>query len=886
MHRPRTLLSTLSLALLAGTPLAASAPAHEDDHKTLDRLPRYTGPGVTTGTPQALGLATPGMPAAAAAGGLTASGAQGSGGVEKAIVVGKDFPQQGVHLLSWMTLIDLWDQQSSSNCWGYTSPSGREYALMGLNGGTGFVEVTDPGNPVKVAFIPGADSQWHDVRTYQQYAYAVSEGNDGILVIDISQIDSGIVTQVNKVTTGGSNSTHTLTINEDSGYLYRSGGGGNGLRIYSLANPANPTYVGAWTPRYVHAATVVSYTSGPYAGKEIAFCCGGLNNGATDTGVDILDVTDKSNIQYLSHTSYTARAYAHQAWPTEDLQYLYVGDELDENGTNKTVTKVLDISDLSNPVELPEFTSSKKAISHNIYVKGDTIFEANYTAGLRVFDASDPENPVETSWFDTYPEGSNASFNGLWHAYPFFPSGLVIGSDIEKGLFCWWVGDKLIDFSYAAGQHQELFDPAGDTFQVTVGELNTGDLTPGTEQFHYNLDGAGWVTVPLANLGGGLYEAPVPPSTCGQEFAYYVSARSSNGFTWTDPPGAPGVHHLATSGALEVVGTYYDFEVNPGWSKGDPTDDATFGKWARNKPIANGGQPGNDKSAIGQKCWFTGNSTVGFSAIENNVDDGKTTLHTDVLDLTGYQNPLIGYWRWYSNFYPFLSQTPFEDVFVIDITNDGTSWVNVETIGPTGPEVIGGWIHHQFRVQDFVTPTSTVQLRFIASDYNNPSLVEAAIDDFEVIELGCTDAGPVNYCTAGTSASGCVATVSASGTPSASASAGFDLMASGVEGQKDGLFFWGTNGRQANSWGSGTSFQCVVPPVIRGGLLIGSGSVGACDGDFTQDLNALWCASCPRPLKNPGAGAVVQAQLWYRDPLNTSNQTTSLSDALEFTVAP
>ncbi len=143
-----------------------------------------------------------------------------------------------------------------------------------------------------------------------------------------------------------------------------------------------------------------------------------------------------------------------------------------------------------------------------------------------------------------------------------------------------------------------------------------------------------------------------------------------------------------------------------------------------------------------------------------------------------------------------------------------------------------------------------------------------------------------SYCTAGTSASGCAATLSAVGVASATAASGFLLSAAGVEGQKDGLFFFGTGGRQANPWGNGTSYQCVVPPVSRAGLLAGVGSVGACDGSFGQDLNALWCAACPKSHKNPGAGAVVQAQLWYRDPQSTSNRSTSLSDALEFYVAP
>jgi hypothetical protein len=142
------------------------------------------------------------------------------------------------------------------------------------------------------------------------------------------------------------------------------------------------------------------------------------------------------------------------------------------------------------------------------------------------------------------------------------------------------------------------------------------------------------------------------------------------------------------------------------------------------------------------------------------------------------------------------------------------------------------------------------------------------------------------YCTAGVSASGCQASIGAMGNPSASAASGFFLTAANVEGDKDGLFFFGTNGRQANPWGNGTSFQCVVPPVKRAGVLNGSGTEDACDGTFQQDLNALWCSSCSQPGKNPGSGARVQAQLWYRDPANTSNQTTSLSNAIEFTVAP
>jgi hypothetical protein len=156
-----------------------------------------------------------------------------------------------------------------------------------------------------------------------------------------------------------------------------------------------------------------------------------------------------------------------------------------------------------------------------------------------------------------------------------------------------------------------------------------------------------------------------------------------------------------------------------------------------------------------------------------------------------------------------------------------------------------------------------------------PGLPKKRVDLYEPVGL--------NYCTAGSSASGCRAGIAASGTPSASLATGFFLTASGVEGGKDGLFFFGTSGRQASPWGNGSSYQCVVPPVSRGGLQTASGTAGQCDGAFSQDLNARWTQ---KPAQNPGAGATLQAQLWYRDPLNTSNQSTSFSDALELTVQP
>ena len=169
----------------------------------------------------------------------------------------------------------------------------------------------------------------------------------------------------------------------------------------------------------------------------------------------------------------------------------------------------------------------------------------------------------------------------------------------------------------------------------------------------------------------------------------------------------------------------------------------------------------------------------------------------------------------------------------------------------------------------------------------NPPDPDGTFPDLGAIPLDATLLVGESYCSAGTSASGCQAFIQAYGTPSATAPSGFTLSVTYMEGAKDGLFFYGTNGRQANPWYGGTSYVCVIPPRLRGGLLAAVGTTaGACDGWLVQDLNARWCPTCPSPAHNPGAGAVVQAQLWYRDPQNTAFATSSMSDAVEFTVGP
>lgn len=686
--------------------------AHQDDPKALNPQPPYTGPGYRSAGP---------------------GSGSGSGSVPFGPPGGYD--ALGVTMLSWLTVAELGGTGLVNDCWGYTAPSGREYALMGHSTGTSIVEITVPGNPVVIDNIPGPGScTWRDVKTYLNYAYIVSECGGGIQVLDLADIDNGNVAQLPSVLTGGVESSHNVAIDEVSGFLYRCGGSSNGLRIYDLANPTAPLFVGSWNVRYVHDVQVVTYTTGPYAGTQVAFACGGANGGGTLTGLDILDVTNKSNIVSFSQLIYPNGQYSHQGWLSDDRQYFYLNDELDEGNLGiPTTTFVFDVNNLAAPVLVNDFTNGVAAIGHNLYVKDDLILEANYRSGLRVFDATDPVNPVETGYFDTYPADDTANFDGLWSLFPYFPSGVVIGSDRQRGLFVWEIGDPALTFAYPNGIPTEVL-PTGGTFEVEITPGAGVVLDPASPTLWVDNAG-GFLAHPLVSLGGTLYEATIPISPCGATLSWYVAANPLGGAVVTDPGSAPAATYPLPVGSIEL--SVDSMESDLGWTVGAAGDAATTGIWTRVNPVGTAAQPEDDHTATGTNCWVTGQGLVGGAVGANDVDGGATTLMSPVYDLTGMVDPEFVYWRWYSND---AGSAPGEDVFRVEISGDnGANWLVAEVVGPTGAGTSGGWNSHRVLVSDFVTPSATVRLRFIAEDLGAGSIVEAGIDDLAVEDTVCVD---------------------------------------------------------------------------------------------------------------------------------------------------
>lgn len=357
-----------------------------------------------------------------------------------------EYPCNNVDLLSFVPLSELGTSGDANDIWGWTDPeTGREYAIVGLYDGTAFVDVSDPTNPQVLGNLPTetVGSMWRDIKVFNDHAYIVSEAsNHGMQVFDLRQLrelspTSPIRTLSVTAFYDEFGSTHNIVADEENGYMYAVGTRTcrGGLHMVDVNEPNNPKYAGCFDEDgYVHDAQCLVY-HGPderYYNKEICFCY-------NEDTLTIVDVEDKANPVMLSRVPYEYSYYTHQGWLTEDHSHLLLDDELDElYGPEKnTRTLIWNVERLDEPEHINSFYSSQTASDHNLYVKGDLAFEANYCAGLRVLDISEIQEGIvrELGYFDVAPDCDSPGFSGSWSSYPYFKSGTIVVSSIERGLF-------------------------------------------------------------------------------------------------------------------------------------------------------------------------------------------------------------------------------------------------------------------------------------------------------------------------------------------------------------------------------------------------------------------------------------------------------------------
>ena len=331
---------------------------------------------------------------------------------------------------------------AGNDIWGWhDAQTGREYALMGMSNGTAFVDVTEPRNPVFLGRLPTATlaSPWRDIKVHSNHAYIVADesGTHGMQVFDLRRLrdPAGSQTFAADVIYGDFETAHNLAINEETGFAYVVGSNTcqRGLHMVDLDMPNNPLFAGCHDEASTHDTQCVVYR-GPdseHHGRELCFS-------SNEDHVAIVDVTDKIAPLTLSSTDYPERAFVHQGWLTEDQALFLLGDELDELRLGvPTRTHVFDVSDVDAPEYLHAHELDTDATDHNLYVLGERVFAANYTSGLRVLRLVDPATGrlEEEAFFDTFPDGDGPDFDGAWSVYPYLPSGTIIVSDIQSGLF-------------------------------------------------------------------------------------------------------------------------------------------------------------------------------------------------------------------------------------------------------------------------------------------------------------------------------------------------------------------------------------------------------------------------------------------------------------------
>jgi choice-of-anchor B domain-containing protein len=370
--------------------------------------------------------------------------------------------------------------QSLSDVWGYVdTAANKEYALVGVRNGLSVVDVTNPSNPFQVRFFGGASSIWRDMKTYQNYVYTIHDnyaGNsDGIFILDMNTINNTFPTTYNRYPVINHNGAarsfdkgHNLYIDENGIlYVFGSNIGNGGALLFDLKpDPVNPSFIGIYDDYYLHD---------------------GVARGDTMWGAAVLqgffvpvDVSNPGAMVNMATRS-TPSNFTHNIWFSDDNQRVFTTDE-----RSAAYIAEYDVSDFNNITELDRIRTSfgTTVIPHNTHFYNDFLVTSYYTSGLQIVDVSQPGIMVETGYYDTSNDTGDG-FNGAWGAYPYLPSGNILVTDIQSGL---WVISS--DYSRGCYLNAHVVDSTSGNNLINASvELLNAAINGNTNLFGNMLDG-------------------------------------------------------------------------------------------------------------------------------------------------------------------------------------------------------------------------------------------------------------------------------------------------------------------------------------------------------------------------------------------------------------
>ena len=439
---------------------------------------------------------------------------------------------------------------------------------------------------------------------------------------------------------------------------------------------------------------------------------------------------------------------------------------------------------------------------------------------------------------------------------------------------------NLVLIQFPGGFPAQLQPNQAASFTMSASGVGSSQPTPNTGKLYLSVNGGAFVQSNLLSPSANNYTVTLPASACLTTLRWRVSVDSPQGVTWS--PSSTGFNsaQVFSSAATLVLD---EFETNLGWIVGGAGDTATTGIWERADPQGTAAQPEDDHTAApGTLCFVTG-AQAGTGVGSFDVDGGFTVLTSPVYDLSANPEAKFSYWRWYSNT---GGAAPNADTFRVEISNSvGGVWTPVETVGPAGSEVSGGWFFKEFRVADFVTPSALVRVRFIADDAGSGSVIEAAIDDFRISSLVCASSltaycfgdGSGTACpcaNTGGPGAGCANSTGSGGTLSGTGTASVAgdsvvITTSGTPGTATVVFFQGVN---QDNGGAGIALfdglRCTSGTIVRLGVKASVGGSASYPQAGDQSISVRGLI--------PAAGATRYYQAQYRD--NSAFCTTATSN--------
>ncbi len=348
---------------------------------------------------------------------------------------------------------------------------GREIVVVGGAANILFFDVTNPETPVLKADFPGTwTTVWREFRSYKNRIYAVSDNtNEGMMIFDLTHAADSIVRTY--WSTEFFDKAHSITLDTVSGHIYLNGGNaGQGIIVLDASqNPDKPTFLG-------HPDIPGGYVHDSYVRGDTLYCSSGYD------GYYVLDFRNATAPTLIS--SISTGGYNHNSWLTLDGKYAYYTEEVPRglpihcvDLTDLTTTGDMEIAlAFLDNLQAPN-DSVKLAISHNVYIKNNLLFNSQYEDGLLVYDISVPTSPVLKAHYDTHPQ--NTAYNGYfgnWGNYPWLPSGTIVACDMQNGMYLLRlnpnVGTRQPDNIFGV----EIYpNPANDLLQIKFHEQNNQD---------------------------------------------------------------------------------------------------------------------------------------------------------------------------------------------------------------------------------------------------------------------------------------------------------------------------------------------------------------------------------------------------------------------------